>query len=445
MKKLKFLIADDEEMIQDLYEMVIEAEYICETIKVSNGKDAIAKLSEIKDFDFVISDYKMPHSTGGDIYNFNKANQNIPFFLFSGGELRDYAEFVDFKVSNEKNCFFGKPFDDKDLLDAILKLDLEQGTSESTASQYIKVKLAYFAKHTASAGEVYIKLSDSKFTKIINNNTENVPDVDLIRHYQQKGVEFIYLERNYFKIFLDDVFKVFEQNALKEKKPEIFFKLAGFNFKTSVEGLNDIGVSSTEIEKVNDAIEDTVTALLNNPSAKLQFTKLCESDGFIIGHSTLIMYIAGVICKNSNLSFFTTMKKICGAAFYHDYSIFDLDFELDEMKLKDIKDPHLLKLINDHPNSSSNYLPESFEVVDDTKKIILEHHELPNGEGYPRKLNSLQIAPLSCLFIIAQQITFCLIRNNFSRENLQAFLTNSEKEFNQGNFATFYNIAKNVF
>jgi HD-GYP domain-containing protein (c-di-GMP phosphodiesterase class II) len=445
MKKLKFLIADDEEMIQDLYEMVIESEYICETIKVGNGKDAISALTEIKDFDFIISDYKMPLATGGDVYNFNKANQNRPFFLFSGGELRDYVEFLDFKASNERNSFFGKPFDDKELLDAILKLDLEKDAIESAGLQYIKVKLSYFAKHATSAGVVFLKLNDNKFTKIINTNPENMPDADLILHYQNKGVEFIYLERAYFKVFLDEVFNEFEKSILREKKPETFFKIAGFNFKTSVEGLNDIGVSLAQIEKVNDAIEDTVSALLNNPGAKSQFKKLCESDGFIIGHSTLIMYIAGVICKNSNLSFYTTMKKICGAAFYHDYSIFDLDFELDEMKLKDIKEPHLLKLINDHPSSSSNYLPENFEVVDDTKKIILEHHELPNGDGYPRKLNSQQIAPLSCLFIIAQQITFCLIRNNFSRDHLKAFLINAEKDFNQGNFATFYTIAKNSF
>lgn len=119
MKNLKILIADDEEIIQDLFEMILESEYSCLTVKVGNGNDAIAALKATPDFDLIISDYSMPEANGGKIYLFNKENTNLPFFLFSGGDLQDYKEFNDLKKSNELNHFFNKPFNEREFLDAV--------------------------------------------------------------------------------------------------------------------------------------------------------------------------------------------------------------------------------------------------------------------------------------------------------------------------------------
>ena len=90
-------------------------------------------------------------------------------------------------------------------------------------------------------------------------------------------------------------------------------------------------------------------------------------------------------------------------------------------------------------------LPEITELLDDTKRIILEHHEMPNGDGYPKKLHASQIAPLSCLFILSQQLTFCLIRNDFDPERLKDFIKNNEIIFKQGNFNKFYSAAAKIF
>ena len=115
------------------------------------------------------------------------------------------------------------------------------------------------------------------------------------------------------------------------------------------------------------------------------------------------------------------------------------------MKIKDIHDVELSREIAEHPVASALYLHNISELFDDSKKIIREHHELPNGDGYPKKLTATQIAPLSCLFIISQNITFCLIRNNFSKDRLKDYLYNAEAEINQGNFEKFFKLAKDIF
>jgi CheY-like chemotaxis protein len=230
-KKLKILIADDEEMLRDLYEMIIETEFSCETTKVSSGSEAINVLKNDPHFDIILSDYNMPEGNGGKIYLFNKTQNNIPFFLFSGGELRDYSEFKDFNEANLLNHFFNKPFAEGEIIKAISKITQDSvESSTGNDEQYIKVKLSYYALHTKTPAEVYIKLNDNKYTKIINANEGNIPDVDLLEHYLKKGIDFIYIERDYFKNFLDDVFNKFQQDLRGEKKQKAIIKFADLIF-----------------------------------------------------------------------------------------------------------------------------------------------------------------------------------------------------------------------
>ncbi|MGZ3787409.1 MAG: response regulator [Bacteriovorax sp.] len=121
MKKLKILIADDEEDLQDVYEMILESEFALQAIKVKNGNEAIAELKAQSDIDLILSDYNMPLANGGKIYLYNKLTLNLPFFLFSGGSLDDYTEFTDFKITNKLNHFFNKPFHDCELIAAVKK------------------------------------------------------------------------------------------------------------------------------------------------------------------------------------------------------------------------------------------------------------------------------------------------------------------------------------
>ena len=122
MKKFKILIVDDEEMLLDLLEMLISGEIDCEITTTTDGHEAVNILQKDPDFQLIISDYKMPKMTGGELFHFNSNRHNIPFFLFSGGELEDYHELKNFKNSNPENRFFNKPFSEKVLISEIKRL-----------------------------------------------------------------------------------------------------------------------------------------------------------------------------------------------------------------------------------------------------------------------------------------------------------------------------------
>ena len=122
MEKIKILIAEDEEMLLDLFVSLIASEIPCEITKARNGKEAMEILTMDSEFKLIISDYKMPKASGGALFTFNSTRHNIPFFLFSGGNLEDYPELSRFQLINSKNRFFNKHFNEKTLIIEIKRL-----------------------------------------------------------------------------------------------------------------------------------------------------------------------------------------------------------------------------------------------------------------------------------------------------------------------------------
>jgi HD-GYP domain-containing protein (c-di-GMP phosphodiesterase class II) len=217
------------------------------------------------------------------------------------------------------------------------------------------------------------------------------------------------------------------------------------NFHISLAGLESIGISEFQVEKVSEVIEELILEIAKNPIAELELKKIVSEEGFLIGHSILIMMIAGAICKETQLPFESTMKKICMAAFFHDFSILNFSDPELEMKIYEIEDEKLLAKLLDHPIQSAKLVPNVKDLLEDVKRIISEHHEMPGGDGYPRKLNSNQISSLSALFIISHHITLCLIRNDYNKDRLRNFIKNNEILFKHGNFSKFYAIAMKKF
>lgn len=441
MEKFKVLVADDEEMLQDLFEMILVGEFDCEIVKVANGLSAIDALKKTNDFSLIISDYHMPGAKGDKVYIFNKANQNIPFFLFSGGSLIDYPEFNDLKVINKLNNFFNKPFTTEDFIKAVREII----TTQEEKTIYLKADLPHFRKYSASPAEIYLKLSDNKYSKIVQINEDFKTRDELLNHYLEKGITDIYIERKHFNQLLQDTFKRCNQIIVHNPRPKTAYQLAGFNFLVCIEGLIDIGISENQIDKTHNTIEYTINTFLSSSSSREYLQKLCKDENALFAHSLLIMYVAAKICLNTSRDFHSTMIPICGAAFFHDFGLKESDCTTNYTKPGEINDPEVRKRILRHPTLTSEFLTRDNDVVIEIKKIILEHHELPDGSGYPRQLSAKQISPISCLFIIAEQISHCLLKSNFSKAALQDFFKSSELNFNQGHFSPFLHSARQSF
>jgi response regulator RpfG family c-di-GMP phosphodiesterase len=82
-------------------------------------------------------------------------------------------------------------------------------------------------------------------------------------------------------------------------------------------------------------------------------------------------------------------------------------------------------------------------VPSDVEQIVAQHHERPDGTGFPRGLNSKFITPLSALFIIAQDMIEYSQTFKNKEVDLTSFYDAREVYFNSGVFKKILHALKN--
>jgi len=442
MRKIKILLAEDEEVLRDVLEMIIEAEIDAQIIKAHNGEEAITELKNQADIDLVISDYHMPKKNGGDVYLFNAETKNLPLFILSGGDISDYPQLNNFLKTNDKNRFIHKPFDADHIIGQIKSITESLSAVNSQINEkFIKVKLIHFIKYAQDVSDVYINIHGGKLTKIVDEQTEKEKPVELLNKYLQKGLEYIFIEKEKFQ----NLIKGFSNLNTSYVTPEEVINLAGIQFHISLSSLESIGVSAFQIEMISSVIEETILELQKGKFVDETFAKLIKNEGFLIGHSLYMMYLAGGILKELNFKYTTTMKKICLASFFHDASLIDDSIASFET-LKELPENSKFKnLYMNHPSDSAALLKLDQDLLEDTKKLILEHHEKADGSGFPKGLLGNQVSPLSAVFILCHDIAINLIQNNFSKESLKHFLIKNESFYSLGNFVKPYQVALKIY
>lgn len=120
------LLVDDEDELRDLWHMSISTEVEAQFILAANGEQAI-EILKLNHVDVIVSDYRMPHKNGGELFVFNVKTKNLPFILVSGGNIADYPEFTDFLKVNSANAYFAKPLDIDQMIDKV-KMALKKGS-----------------------------------------------------------------------------------------------------------------------------------------------------------------------------------------------------------------------------------------------------------------------------------------------------------------------------
>jgi response regulator RpfG family c-di-GMP phosphodiesterase len=91
-----------------------------------------------------------------------------------------------------------------------------------------------------------------------------------------------------------------------------------------------------------------------------------------------------------------------------------------------------LKRIRFHPVRAAEYAREFNQIPADVEQILIQHHERPNGTGFPRGLVVRYFSPLGALFVIAQD----LLDDSKSNKSLtfEDFLQRRDLEYGVGIF-----------
>ncbi len=73
------------------------------------------------------------------------------------------------------------------------------------------------------------------------------------------------------------------------------------------------------------------------------------------------------------------------------------------------------------------------EIPPDVDLLIMQHHELPDGTGFPRHLSAKQISPLGALFIVAHELVHYIYEKG-PEFQMKDFLEANIDRYNTGHY-----------
>jgi len=269
-------------------------------------------------------------------------------------------------------------------------------------------------KGRPSPFDVYVQRAEGKFTKIYNKN--DVPDPERLKnYYENKQIDIVYIGRESirdYNLLVDQSFEILK-SLLNQTKPNIVFE----QFEKIVECLSlDLTEAAMIDQKtINHAsiFVKTSVKLLETESGKLaQLLKSFSDFDYSLKHSIIVSIVSLVVAKSTKITNPKVLEFIALAGLFHDISLHGNDYEIENQhQSKDL----ISEKIKQHPIKSAEILSKFNEIPSEVMQAVAQHHEMPNGQGYPLGLYQDSIYFPSRIVAIADRFCFLITkRENFS-------------------------------
>jgi HD-GYP domain-containing protein (c-di-GMP phosphodiesterase class II) len=163
-----------------------------------------------------------------------------------------------------------------------------------------------------------------------------------------------------------------------------------------------------------------------------------DRDKYIASHSTLLPNIACTLAIAMDWKSEPTLQKLGLAAFLHDstltnHSLAAVMTTTELARKKDQFTDEETKAYKFHPVKAAELVKQFHEIPPDVDTIVLQHHERPDGTGFPRNLGPSNISPLAAVFIVAHDLVSAIFDPN-TPFVLEKFIEAKKAEYQGGNF-----------
>lgn len=307
---------------------------------------------------------------------------------------------------------------------------------------YCKVGIELFAQSKEVFFDVYLKISDQKYVKVLNRYDE-VDHSDLERLYS-KNIKHLYVRERDFSFIIKKLIQSFNSS----EQPVTSFDLVDQKELNSLfsihlqemvsETVQKIGLNQEAVEMSSIAINSTMRLLEDSKDLKDIFMGSVKGDNYISEHSFLISFLTGAMLKESPYYSHENALSLTVAAFFHDVMIEGDRLakiqHREEYSFQTLGIQEQEKLLK-HPHQAVNLFSEIEGIPKQTIPIVENHHENYEGTGFPKGLDFKRISPLCALFNVAHELSLCIYDSGCEDLNLKAILDDMLNRYPLGNYA----------
>ena len=327
---------------------------------------------------------------------------------------------------------------------------IEEATSIFTdpgfinSDAYCRVDIDFLFKLDGINKNLFIKIGADKYIKVFSeDDNTNVLD---IKKYKEKGIQYLYVNRETAMWVIGQI----------QKQINIFLKANNFRFvlrgasdspkkrfEQKIMRIDEEVHIDTEFKETIDKAIENIKAIVEKEQKVEQFLKVIQKNkkdyAFFTQKMNMTSVISCLLAKQLDWISKTTMDKLVYASVISDLTLAvrpDLlriqgftEFERVKGSLSDEDQ----KIYLSHPKDAAYLIKKYFSLApSDTDVLAYEHHEMPDGTGFPMHLRADRISPLSALFIIANDFSSYFLTDD--EPNMDDFILKCHSRYDFVNF-----------
>lgn len=455
---LKLLLVDsDENWLAQAKQFLVGQMY--EVTAVVNGRDAQLALYNDKFF-AVLMNYDIQNHSCTQVLKFIKSNYTNQRVIVI---VNDQSLVDNGVVTEEKFQKLGvaeiavKPFEIpylKDLLeghqslgDLLAGVTKKEGTSAETEVQmndenFSRIKIDEFYSAQAVLFDIFIKLNDNKYLKILHAGDSFSKD-RIDKYKNEKKIDSLYFHNS-------DRRKYIQYNNYLAKK---FIEKANIPALSKVNILKNVsekfieeaftvGVKPLVIEQGREVCETIYQLIEGQPDLFTILRSYQNFDPTAYAHSFLVTLYSTAIIKQFEWQSKTTIETTAMACMFHDIGKTLLPKEFLNLRPADMN-PEQLEMYKKHPELGLQIVESSRSINNSVKQIILQHHEAYDGTGFPHERKGSKILTLANIVCLADDFVHIMIDYKLQpTEALRKILSsqNGVKRYNSILIEKFINV-----
>lgn len=466
--KSKIVYLRKETNFSNLVTFSLQSDFNFDVIAFTENEDAYNYIEQKNDYYLFICDGSISLGNAKECFSrFCDTKVNVPFFVVGsdeyiknfenmGADLFHRSKFLDEMKEKLEGYFMENPLVKKE--------------------EYCEIDFNTLVVFEGLQCDVFIKLKTGRYLKIFKE--EDKIDVQDVEKYANKGVKTLFLHKdtahwilkqiqmNFSKFVkaldngekiqvinprLSGAIKEEEKKETKSDSEKSFTELlaeiknekeAEKNKELQKSIDNNMKISNDLASEIQVKVSRALKIMSKNKKVKKRLEKLKvdrNPDQYFKIHVNLLCKITCAIAQVMDWSNDSTLEKLIFVSYMHDITLLEYPHIA---KIKNIKEfeeiedelsEEEIDLFYNHPKEIKEMVLESDESPVDSEKIILQHHELPNGKGFPNKLHTNRILPLTCLFIIAHDLVDYIIEN--PKWKLETYISHCSSKFTGAGFS----------
>ncbi len=253
--------------------------------------------------------------------------------------------------------------------------------------------------------DIYLKRTESDFTLVFKR--KDLIDWERVQNYVSKGLKAFYVtvqdysQYTFYVETLGRELAIPDHSFPPEEVLDVMREMVTF---TSYELTEKLNVSPRIVQNSSNIVCACINMLEEDKMSMFKLIKLMSHHPYAAKHSVLVAMFSVMLAQEHEIVSEQKLKNIGLGAFLHDIGITQLKFDPEDIEVINAEQR---EEINKHPQFGKQIIDSLKGVPQEVGTIILQHHEQPNGAGYPNNLKGSEIFPPAKMVAIAD--TFCAL------------------------------------